>query len=304
MDYDLIVIGGGLAGLTAGLYGARYGLKTLVIERMMPGGQVVNIEKIETFPGFPDGIGGAELGPTVHMQAEQAGAECIFDEVTGIERGFSGFTVGCASGERKAKAVIIAAGSSRRALSVPGEEENRGRGVSECAACDGSFFIGKKVMVVGGGDSALEEACVLADQGVAEVRIVHRGAGYDAQQAIQQRLAERPAIAPLFGTELVEIRGEGGVSEVVLRQGEAERTEAADGVFPYIGLKPNTDWLRGTVDLDDSGHVVTDAALMTSVPGIFAAGDIRQNSVAQLVASAGDGASAAVAAARYLAGRR
>jgi thioredoxin reductase (NADPH) len=304
MSYDVVIIGGGLAGLTAGLYAARYGLRTLVLEPMMPGGQVVNNERIETFPGFPDGIGGAELGPTVLAQAEQAGAEFAMDSVTGLEKAADGgFTIHCDGGDHGGRAVIIAAGSSRRGLGVPNEEAYRGRGVSECAACDGSFFVGQRVVVVGGGDSALEEACVLADQGVGPILLVHRGAAFDAQKVIQDRVRTKASIEPVFDTELVELRGDGGVSEVVLRHAGASRTEAVNGVFPFIGLRPNTEWLAGFVDLDPSGHVVTDASLMTSVAGVFAAGDIRQNSVAQLVASAGDGASAAVAAVRYLQAR-
>ena len=303
MSHDVIVVGGGLAGLTAGLYAARFGLSTLVVEKMMAGGQVVNIERIETFPGFADGISGAELGPTVQMQAENAGASVILDSVTGIEKTSRGFTVHCEGGDHETRAVIIAAGSSRRELGVPGEVERKGRGVSECATCDGAFFVGKRVVVVGGGDSALDEACVLADIGVAEIQIIHRGKAFEAQKSIQEKARAKAAIKPQFETELVEIRGEGGVGEVVLQKAGAARNEAVAGVFPFIGLKPNTEWLEGVVDLDGAGRIVTDAALMTSVPGLFAAGDIRQNSAAQLVASAGDGAAAAVAAARYLSGR-
>ena len=303
MSHDVIVVGGGLAGLTAGLYAARFGLSTLIIEKMMAGGQVVNIERIETFPGFAEGISGAELGPTVQMQAENAGASVILDNVPGIEKTSRGFTVQCEGGEHEARAVIIAAGSSRRELGVPGEAERKGRGVSECATCDGSFFIGTRVVVVGGGDSALDEASVLADIGVAEIQIVHRGKAFEAQKSIQDKAPSKAAIKPQFETELKEIRGQDGVGEVVLEKAGAARNEAVAGVFPFIGLKPNTEWLQGVVDLDSSGHIVTDASLMTSEKGIFAAGDIRQNSAAQLVASAGDGASAAVAARRYLAGK-
>jgi thioredoxin reductase (NADPH) len=175
--------------------------------------------------------------------------------------------------------------------------------VSECAGCDGGFFIGKRVVVVGGGDSALDEACVLADLGVGQILLVHRGAAFDAQQPLQDKVRSKASIQPLFDTEVVEVRGEGGVGEVVLRHAGGTRVEPVDGLFPYIGLQPNTEWLRGVVGLDEDGRVVTDAALMTSLPGVFAAGDIRQHSVAQLVASAGDGATAAVGAVRYLEGR-
>jgi thioredoxin reductase (NADPH) len=303
MDYEVVVIGGGLAGLTAGLYSSRFGLRTLIIEQMAPGGQVVNIERIETFPGFPDGIGGATLGPMVQAQAEQAGAEFAFDTAKGIERDAAkGFTIRCSADDRRADAIIIAVGSLRRGLGVPGEAELRGHGVSECAACDGPFFVGKRVVVVGGGDSALDEACVLADQGVEHILLVHRGSSFEGQLRLIERVRSKPTIEPMFDTEIVEIRGDGVVSDVVLRHAGTLRTQAADAVFPYVGLQPNTDWLKGTVNLDSAGHVVTDASLMTSLAGVFAAGDIRQHSAAQLVASAGDGASAAVAAMRYLTG--
>jgi thioredoxin reductase (NADPH) len=305
MNHDVVVIGGGLAGLTAGLYSARFGLRTLVIEQMASGGQVVNVERIETYPGFPDGVGGATLGPTVQAQAEEAGAEFAFDTVSGIERGTDrAFTIRCSADDRQANAIIIAVGSLRRGLGVPGEADLRGHGVSECAACDGPFFVGKRVVVVGGGDSALDEACVLADQRVEHILLVHRGSAFEGQRWLSERVRSKSVIEPMFDTELVEIRGEGVVTEVVLRHAGTLQTRAADAVFPYVGLQPNTDWLKGTVDLDPSGHVVTDASLMTSLAGVFAAGDVRQHSAAQLVASAGDGASAAVAAVRYLAGQR
>jgi thioredoxin reductase (NADPH) len=313
MDYDVVVAGGGLAGLTAGLYAARYGLRTLVLEHMMPGGQVVNVEKIETLPGFPDGISGAELGPIVMEQAEAAGAKFAMDtamaleptgpEPTALDRG-DGFVVRTAGGPGyRTRTVIIATGSSRRALGIPGEQEFEGRGVSQCAACDGPFFAGKRVCVVGGGDSALDEAAVLVEVGVKQVLLVHRGTDFGAQQVIAGRVRAQPAITPLLGTEVTEIRGGKTVSEVVLRHGDVTSTEAVDGVFVFAGQVPNSGWLRGTVDLDAAGHVVTDPLLRTSVPGVFAAGDIRQHSAAQLAASAGDGATAAVSAVRHLRAR-
>ena len=306
MDYDVVVAGGGLAGLTAGLYGARYGLRTLVLEHMMPGGQVVNVEKIETFPGFPAGVSGAELGPVVMEQAEAAGAAFAAGTAAALEQleHGDGLVVRTEGGpDYRTRTVIIATGSSRRALGIPGEQEFEGRGVSQCASCDGPFFAGQRVCVVGGGDSALDEAVVLVQVGVKQVLLVHRGAGFSAQQVIADRVRATPAIMPLLGTELAEIRGGTTVSEVVLRRGDVTSTEAVDGIFVFAGQVPNSEWLRGTVDLDAAGHVVTDPLLRTSVPGVFAAGDIRQHSAAQLVSSAGDGATAAVAAARYLKAR-
>ncbi|KAA9157797.1 FAD-binding protein [Amycolatopsis acidicola] len=301
MDYDVVVVGGGLAGLTASLYTARHGLRTVLVEQMMPGGQVLNTERIETFPGFPDGISGFELGPTVQTQVENAGAEVEMATVAGLTRDGDRFTVRGEGGEEfRGRAVVIANGSSRRLLGVPGESEFLGRGVGQCASCDGHFFAGKRVVVVGGGDSALEESAVLLEQGVAQILLVHRGKSFRAQKSIVDKIGSLGAIKPLFETELTEVRGEGTVNEVVLRQGDTTRTEAVDGVFPFVGLDPNSAWARDVVDVDPGGHVVTDIWLRTSVPGVFAAGDIRQNSAAQLASAAGDGATAAVAVVRYL----
>jgi thioredoxin reductase (NADPH) len=306
MDCDVVIVGAGLAGLTAGLYTARFGLRTLVIEEMMPGGQAINVEEIQTFPGFADGVAGAELGGIVQVQAEAAGAQFVLGAATGLEQADpldmgDGLVVSCADGERHtARTVIVATGSSTRSLGIPGEAEFTGRGVSHCASCDGPSFVGRSVAVVGGGDSALDEAGVLVKLGVKQVMVVHHGPAFRAQQVIIDRLKESSAIEPVFSTELAEIRGDGQVDEVVLRHEGTTRTAAVDGIFVFAGQEPNSAWLRDVVELDPAGHVVTDIWMQTSVPGVFAAGDIRQNSAAQLVASAGDGATAAVAAVRYL----
>jgi thioredoxin reductase (NADPH) len=300
-SYDLVIVGAGLAGLTAGLIAARFGLKSTLIDPGTVGGQVLNVEKIENFPGFPDGIAGFDLGPQVQQQAEQAGCGFVMDTVTGLEINGEQKIVRCEGTELAAKAVIIAAGSALRSLGIPGEEEFLGRGVSHCASCDAPFYVGKEVCVVGGGDSALDEAAVLADQ-VARVTIFHRGTDFRAQQAARERLASKSNVETAFGTELVEIHGSDSVSSVVLRNNGETREQQLAGVFIFVGLEPNTAWLRGVVDLDPTGHVVTDIHLRTSAPGIFAAGDIRQASVAQLAAVAGDGATAAVNAFRFLKG--
>jgi thioredoxin reductase (NADPH) len=299
-NYDVVVAGAGLAGLTAGLSTARFGLRTLVVEQLAAGGQVMNVERIENFPGFPDGVSGAELGPLTQQQAEDAGAEFAMDSITSLERTGEEFVVSGEGGSYRARAVIVATGSTRRTLDIPGEAEFTGRGVSQCAACDGYFFTGKRVVVVGGGDSALDEARVLVDCGVKQVLVVHRGADFDVRGVVRDRAESLDVIESSLETELTEIRGEGQVSQVVLRQGGQERVEAADGVFVFAGLEPSSGWARSLVEVDAAGHIVTDQFLAASVPGVFAAGDIRRHSVAQLVASAGDGATAAVAAARHL----
>jgi thioredoxin reductase (NADPH) len=300
-DYDLLIVGGGLAGLTAALYGARFGLRTVVLEHLASGGQVINVEKIENFPGFPQGVAGFDLGPMVQEQAEAAGAEFSMETAVGLEVDGDQRRVRCEGTTLSARAVVIAAGSGLRSLGIPGEAEFLGKGVSHCASCDAAFHRGKRVCVVGGGDSALDEAAVLAVQ-VAEVTVIHRGTGFTAaQDAAIKQLDALSNVRALFETEVVEIVGGETVTGVRLRGSDGATAEhAVSGVFIFVGLEPNTAWLGDVVKLDAAGHVIVDQWLQSSVPGVFAAGDIRQFSARQLVAAAGDGATAAVAAARYL----
>jgi thioredoxin reductase (NADPH) len=271
---------------------------------MGAGGQIMNAERIENWPGFPQGIGGHELGPLLHEQAEAAGAELVLDTIEAIELAGEHRVVRGATDVLRARAVIIAAGSDQRRLGIPGEEEWRGKGVSHCASCDGPFFTGRDVCVVGGGDSALDEALALAEH-AARVTIYHRGPSLDSQQALRNRIAANPKVEVVLDTVVEEILGEGAVSGVRLRavRTGATRIRPTAGVFIYVGLAPNTAFLRGLLALDAAGHIETDINMRTSVEGIFAAGDIRKFSVAQLAAAAGDGATAAIAAYRYLARR-
>jgi thioredoxin reductase (NADPH) len=300
-DYDLVIVGAGLAGLTAAMYGARFGLRTVVVEHLVSGGQVLNVEKIENSPGFPQGISGFDLGPLVQEQAEAAGAEFVMDTATGLEIEGQRRVLRCEGADLAARSVIIAAGSALRSLGIPGETDFTGRGVSHCASCDAPFYVGKTVCVVGGGDSALDEAAVLAPQ-VGHVTVVHRGPTFRAQAVAVNRLSALPNVETIFDTEVVEIVGRDTVSSVRIRANGATREIDSSGVFIFVGLEPNTAFVRGVVDLDPVGHIVVDPSLQTSVPGVFAAGDIRQHSARQLVAAAGDGASAAVFAAQYLRG--
>ena len=301
-QYDLLVVGGGLAGLTAAMYGARIGLRTCLIEQMMAGGQIVNVEKIENYPGFPQGVPGFDLGPMAQEQAEAAGAAFVMDTAVGLSMDDDRRIVRCEGTQLAARSVIIAAGSALRTLGIPGEAEFVGKGVSHCASCDAPFFIGKEVCVVGGGDSAIDEAAVLAAQ-VGRVTVVHRGTQFSAQQTAVDRLNSFSNVETLFNTEVLSIGGADTVQHLVLSSNGSQQEHPTSGVFIFVGLEPNTSFVRGVLDLDSAGHIVVDAHLQTSVPGVFAAGDIRQSSARQLVAAAGDGASAAVFAARYLRSR-
>jgi thioredoxin reductase (NADPH) len=313
-DFDLVIVGAGVAGLTAAMFAGRYGLKPAVVEQLGAGGQISNAERIENFPGFPQGLGGHELGPLLHEQAEAAGAEFVLDTVQGLEvqgletKGFEASgahrIVRCAGESLRAPAIIIAAGSALRPLGVAGEEKFLGRGVSHCASCDGAFFAGLEVCVVGGGDSALDEALVLA-QHAARVTIIHRGESLDAQQALWNKASASGKIEIVLQTVVEEIVGVDAVAAVRLRDltTGAARLQDARGVFVYVGLEPNTAFLRDVLALDATGHIETDTNMRTSLAGVFAAGDIRQHSVAQLAAAAGDGATAAISAFRYLTDR-
>jgi thioredoxin reductase (NADPH) len=300
-DFDLVIVGAGVAGLTAATMAARHGLRVAVIERMGAGGQIVNAESIANFPGFPHGIAGHELGPVLHEQAETAGAEVRLDTVAAIELEGVHRIVRGAAATLRARSVIIAAGSTPRPLGIAGEEQFRGKGVSHCASCDGPLLAGQEVCVVGGGDAALDEALVLAHH-AARVTVFHRGTRLRAQRALQESAAATRKIEIALQTSVEEILGADVVSGVRLRAAGAgsSRVQNLRGVFIQVGLVPNTAFLRGLLALDPTGHIATDIMMRTSVEGIFAAGDIRKDSVAQLAAAAGDGATAAIAAVRYL----
>jgi len=299
-DIDVVIVGAGVAGLTAAMVAGRHGVKVAVVDRIGVGGQISTVERIENFPGFPLGIAGHELGPLLHEQAEAAGVEFMLDTIESIASEGGRFLVRGVD-TLQARAVIVAAGSAPRALGIPGEASFLGKGVSHCASCDGPFFKGEEVVVVGGGDSGVDEALVLAAH-AARVTVVHRGASLRAQQSVVARASADPRIAILLDTVVEEIVGGDAVSGVRLRDqksGEA-RLQPVKGVFVHVGLEPNTMFLQGLVALDGAGYIETDAMMRTSRRGLFAAGDIRKGSVALIAAVAGDGATAAVAAVRYL----
>ena len=302
--YDAVIVGGGAAGLTAGLYACRAGLKSVLLERMMTGGQVINADKIENFPGFPDGISGAQLGPLLQEQATRYGLEVQLSEVTGLRQQEPYWAVQTYDGELLAKAVIIAGGSTLRKLGVPGEEELHGAGVSYCATCDGAFFADQVVGLVGGGDSALDEAMTLTEF-ASDVIILHRGERFSGQRVLQDRVLSNPKIEVRWNTVVNAILGQGqveGASIADVTSGETSRIDLS-GVFICVGLEPNTQYLQGLLPLDNAGHIPTDVWMRTPLPGLLAAGDVRQSSAAQLVSAAGDGATAAIAAHRYIEGQ-
>jgi len=300
-NYDIIVVGSGLAGLTAGLFAARHGLSTLVLESNIPGGHLISIEKIEDFPGFPDGIAGYDLCPTVQRQAADRGAEFQRAEVLSLEAQDRMWSVSTDEERHRAKVVIVATGSSLKDLGVPGEAKLIGRGVSHCASCDGPLYNGQTVGVVGGGDSALQEALTLANY-AEQVIVFQHAADFSAQQWYRQRVLSDTKISARHQTVVEEILGDDMVTGVRVRDlasGEISQVELT-GLFVYVGMKPNTEFLKNLLHLSDTGHVPADVWMRTELPGLFAAGDIRQDSAAQAITSSGDGATAAIAAYRYI----
>jgi len=293
-EYEVVIIGGGPAGLTAGLYTSRAKLNSLLIEKGVVGGQIVDAEQVENYPGFPEGISGLELGQLMHRQATKYGLKTIIAEVTGVEPQQKQIVVKTTEGNFIAKAVIIASGSERRRLGIPGEEEFTGKGVSYCATCDAAFFKGLPVAVVGGGNAAITEALHLT-RFASRVTVIHRRNQLRANGIMREKALSEPKIEFLWDTVAEEIEGENSVTRLKLRQvktGEKSTLDTA-GVFISVGLKPSTDYLRGVVSLDNGGYVITNDKMETEIPGIFAAGDIRRNSARQAITGAGDGATAA-----------
>jgi thioredoxin reductase (NADPH) len=301
--YDLIVVGSGPAGLTAAFYAAREGIDTLVVERGGVGGQAGVTERLDNFPGFPDGVTGADFADRLRRQAERFGVEVLSaQEVVGIEADGMYRVVRTGDGnEYRSWAVLLALGSTYRRLGIPREDDFIGAGVHFCATCDGAFYRGKDVVVIGGGNSAGEESVFLT-KFAKSVTIVTRDQALSASKVVVDKVTEHPAITVVPNASPAAFTGNGRLSGVLLEDtvtGE-ESTLATDGVFVFIGLTPNTDLVKGVVDLDPAGFLVTDAGLQTSVPGVFAAGDARAGSTKQAASAAGEGAAAALAIRRYV----
>ncbi len=299
--YDVVVIGGGGSGLTAALYTSRAKLSTILFEKLTPGGQIAMTDIVENFPGFPEGISGPEISMKLEEQAKKYGTEVVYQEVSSVGKGEGGFQVKTAKETYLCRAVILAAGASFKTLGVPGEKEMIGRGVSYCATCDGAFFKEKHIAVVGGGDSAIQEGLFLT-RFARQVTIIHRRDQLRASAILQERAKAHPKINFIWDTVVEKIIGEKKVSGLVLKNvktGKVSECEM-DGIFIFIGHVPNTGFLKGFVELDSNGYVVTREGVKASEAGVFAAGEVREGATKQLVAACGEGCEAALAAQAYL----
>jgi thioredoxin reductase (NADPH) len=300
-EYDVVIIGGGPAGLSAGIYTARARLNSLLIEKGAVGGLIVNAELVENYPGFSEGISGYELTESMNKQAIKFGLETLLAEVTGLELKVEHKVIKTTEGNFIAKAVIIASGSDRIQLGVPGEKEFTGKGVSYCAACDAYFFRERPVAVVGGGNAAINEALQLT-KFASKVIVIHRRHQLRASRILQEKALAEPKIEFLWNTTVEEIKGEDVVKRLNLHNVTTGEKSTLDiqGIFVAIGSKPNTDYLKGVLPLDAAGYIITNEKMETGIPGIFAAGDIRSSSIRQVIAATGDGATAAIYAERFI----
>ena len=300
-NYQVVIIGGGPAGLTAGLYCARSRLNTLLIEKGMIGGQITYAERVENYPGFPKGISGIELGQLIHEQAISYGLETLLAEVTKVVPSPRHNLVSTSEGDFVAESTIIASGSQFRKLGVPGEDKLVGKGVSYCATCDGPLFKGKTVAVIGGGDAAVTEALHLS-KFASSVKVIHRRHQLRASKIFQERAMTEPKIEFIWDTVVTRIEGEGAVKKLMLKSTKNAKISVLEvtGVFVAIGSEPNSTQWRGLLPLDEVGYIITSELMETKIPGIFAAGDVRHNSARQAITAAGDGATAAISAEKFL----
>jgi len=303
--YDVVIIGGGPAGLTAGLYSSRARLRTLLIENALFGGQMTTTEMIDNYPGFPQGITGSELSSSMEEQAKRFGMEGVNQEITEVKLGGTSHSIRTPEAAYLCEALIICTGAEYRKLGVPGETEFRGKGVSYCATCDGAFFNNSKIVVVGGGDSALTEALFLT-KFVKELTIIHRRDALRATKIYQEKALANPKIKFLWNSVVQEIKGGDTVRSVLVKNVKTGEVSPLDteGVFLFVGLTPRTEFLKGLVDRDESGYILTDENCETSAHGVFAAGDCRKKLLRQVATAVGDGATAAFAAEKYLEGKR
>jgi thioredoxin reductase (NADPH) len=299
--HDVIIIGGGPAGLSAGIYTCRDRLNTLLIEKALIGGMINQTELLENYPGFVDGIGGTELTSLMYRQAQRFGLNDINAEVIAIEPKGDKFIIKTSDKNFIAGAVIIAGGSDKQKMNIPGEKEFTGRGVSYCATCDAPFYNNKTVAVVGGGNTALYEALHLA-KFASKVILIHRRGEFRATNIVQEHVKKEPKIQFLMNTIVEAARGNTFLEKLLIKDvisGKQSEIKV-DGVFVAIGLKPNTEYLKGLIEMDPQGMILANDKMETSVRGIFAAGDIRHNSIRQVISAAADGATAAINAKNWL----
>jgi len=299
--YDVIIIGGGPAGLTAGLYNARARLSVLLLERLAPGGQVLTTDWVENYPGFPDGVSGFELMDRMKTQAERFGLKIQNEEVIRLELSEKRKVVFLNSGTLESKTIILACGATWKKLGIEGEDRLMGRGISFCATCDGPFYRDEEVAVIGGGDTAVEEAIFLT-RFVKKIYLVHRRDKLRATKLLQERAMSEEKITLVWETIPLRILGQNAVEAIELRNvktGDVQRKDVK-GVFVFIGTIPNTELVKDSVKLDENGFILTDDNMQTSIPGVFAAGDIRSKLFRQISTAVGEGAAASYSAERYL----
>jgi thioredoxin reductase (NADPH) len=301
MARDLIIIGGGPAGMTAAIYAGRAAIKSLVLCGGLPGGQIASTALVENFPGFPKGVNGIDLATGFQEQAEHFGAEILYEAAVGVNLNVQPLEVKTHEETYQARSVIIATGAFPRRLGIPGEQDFFGRGVSTCATCDGFLYRDKIAVVIGGGDSAIDEGLFLT-KFARKVIVVHRRDELRAHQQLQERAFSTPNMEFVWDSVAEEILGDDKVTGVRVRnvKTDARHVIDTDGVFVYVGLIPATKILRGQIDLDEAGYVITDDHQRTNVPGVFAAGDVQNPEFRQCVIAAGSGAAAAIEAERYL----
>ena len=301
--FDVLIIGGGPAGLTAGLYAARARLKCVLLEKMMMGGQIATTEMVDNYPGFPEGIAGAEIGPLFETQAKRFGLDVRqFKEGLKVEKLDDGFRVNCGAEENLyCKSLIVATGSGWTPLGIPGEERLRGAGVSYCATCDGAFFRDQELAVIGGGNSAVEEALFLT-KFASKVYIIHRRDQLRAEKIVQEKAFANPKVEFVWSHIPLEIVGDDGVEGVLVKdlKTEEEHLLKVAGAFIYVGMKADSDIVKDLVKVDERGYIEAGEDTLTSCPGIFAAGDVRIKPLRQVATAIADGATAAIMAEKYI----
>ena len=298
--YDIIIIGAGPAGLAAGLYAARARRRTILLERKVTGGQIALTSVVENYPGFEE-VDGFELGQAMQRQAEKYGMETGYTEVTGLERCDGLHVVHTKDGDYTAKTIILTGGADYDRLGVPGEEGFTGKGVSYCATCDAAFFKDQVCAVVGGGDAAMDEGLFVARY-ASKVHLIHRRDQLRASKILQERAFANPKMEFVWNTVVTEVQGQDAVERLQLRNVKTDEESTLDvaAIFIFIGLSPNTGYLKGQLRMDAGGHIYVNEWMETEIPGLFVAGDVRVNSARQVVSAAGDGATAAIRADHYI----